>query len=202
MPCSTAHCPIAATSASGYTLPVGLFGDTNTQRFGARCACGLELLDGDAEPVSGSGGQLDRDAVGELDRFGVRGPVGRGQQHLVARVEQGLERVVDRVLAAVGDEHLVGGSPRSPSRASSSPRSPPATRATPVWRSSGGCDGSLHAAIAASTIAAGVGKSGSPAPKPMTSSPSAFNALYFASTARVADSAMASTRREIRLMLP
>src|SRR5215470_19895069 len=48
----------------------------------------------------------------------------------------------------------------------------------------------------------GVEKSGSPAPKPMTSSPAACNALYFASTANVADSVMAPTRRETRLMFP
>src|SRR5690606_19505164 len=41
---------------------------------------------------------------------------------------------------------------------------------------------------------AGVGKSGSPAPKPITGSPAAFRAFALASTARVADSAMAPTR--------
>ena len=45
---------------------------------------------------------------------------------------------------------------------------------------------------------AGVGKSGSPAPKPITGSPAAFSAFALASTARVADSAMAPTRCEIR----
>ena len=38
----------------------------------------------------------------------------------------------------------------------------------------------------------GVGKSGSPAPKPMTGSPAAFSALALASTASVADAAMAA----------
>ena len=51
---------------------------------------------------------------------------------------------------------------------------------------------------AASTIWAGVGKSGSPAPKPMTCSPAACNALALASTARVAEGATAAARREIR----
>src|SRR5918994_3820655 len=54
------------------------------------------------------------------------------------------------------------------------------------------------AATAASTMWSGVGKSGSPAPKPMTGSPAAFRALALASTARVADSAMAATRWEMR----
>ena len=43
-------------------------------------------------------------------------------------------------------------------------------------------------------MCSGVGKSGSPAPKPMTSSPAACSALALASTASVADSAMAARR--------
>src|SRR5262245_10433048 len=61
--------------------------------------------------------------------------------------------------------------------------------------------GSPAARLAASTIGAGVGKSGSPAPNPITSSPAALSALARASIASVADSAMAPTRREIRVML-
>ena len=52
--------------------------------------------------------------------------------------------------------------------------------------------GSRAASTAASTMWAGVGKSGSPAPKPITGSPAAFSALALASTASVADSAMAA----------
>src|SRR4051812_36239747 len=47
-------------------------------------------------------------------------------------------------------------------------------------------------------MCAGVGKSGSPAPNPMTSRPAAFIALAFASTARVADSAMLPMRVDRR----
>ena len=54
--------------------------------------------------------------------------------------------------------------------------------------------GSRAASTAASTMWAGVGKSGSPAPKPITGSPAALSALALASTASVADSAMAPTR--------
>ena len=54
-----------------------------------------------------------RHAAGQPDRLGVGGPVRRGQEHLVARVEQGGEGVVDRLLAAVGDQHLGGARPRS-----------------------------------------------------------------------------------------
>lgn len=56
--------------------------------------------------------------------------------------------------------------------------------------------GSRAATTAASTMWSGVAKSGSPAPKPMTSSPLACNALAFASTANVADSAIAASRAE------
>src|SRR5579859_3036066 len=44
----------------------------------------------------------------------------------------------------------------------------------------------------------GVGKSGSPAPKPITGRPAALSALALASTASVADSVIAPTRREMR----
>src|SRR6516162_656810 len=44
----------------------------------------------------------------------------------------------------------------------------------------------------------GVGKSGSPAPKPITGLPAALSALALASTASVADSVMALTRSEMR----
>src|SRR5689334_22068823 len=56
--------------------------------------------------------------------------------------------------------------------------------------------------MAASTIRSGVGKSGSPAPKPMTFSPAALSALALASTASVADSSMAAIRAEMRPTAP
>ena len=59
--------------------------------------------------------------------------------------------------------------------------------------------GSRHASTAASTMWAGVGKSGSPAPNPITLSPAAWRALALASTARVADGETAATRAEIRV---
>ena len=51
-------------------------------------------------------------------------------------------------------------------------------------------------------MCSGVGKSGSPAPKPMTSSPAAFSALALASTASVADSVIAAMRAEMRSTRP
>src|SRR3954465_34101 len=58
--------------------------------------------------------------------------------------------------------------------------------------------GARQAGIAPSTIASGVGKSGSPAPNPMTSRPAALSALALASTASVADSLIAAMRAETR----
>src|SRR5690606_17561647 len=58
--------------------------------------------------------------------------------------------------------------------------------------------GSCAAATAASTTYCGVGKSGSPAPNPMTGRPAALSALALASTARVADSAIAASRADTR----
>src|SRR4051812_11690487 len=52
--------------------------------------------------------------------------------------------------------------------------------------------------MAAWTMYGGVGKSGSPAPKPMTGRPAALRALALASTARVADSAIAARRADTR----
>src|SRR4051812_29983559 len=62
--------------------------------------------------------------------------------------------------------------------------------------------GSWHAAAAASTMWSGVGKSGSPAPNPMTGSPAALSALALASTASVAEGAMAAMRSETRETMP
>ena len=62
--------------------------------------------------------------------------------------------------------------------------------------------GSRQAAAAASTMWAGVGKSGSPAPKPITFSPCALSALALASTARVADGAIAASRSDTRFTGP
>src|SRR5918993_975420 len=62
--------------------------------------------------------------------------------------------------------------------------------------------GLRHASAAASTMWAGVGKSGSPAPKPMTGSPAAFSALALASTARVADSGTAAIVARVDAQTP
>ena len=69
----------------------------------------LELLDRRQELGLGPAHHLHGDPAGEADRLRVGRPVRRGQQDLVARVEQGGEGLVDGLLAAVGDQHLAGG---------------------------------------------------------------------------------------------
>ena len=80
------------------------------ERLGALGAGRLELVDGDPEAVV-DGADGHRNATGQGDRLREGDPVGRGDEDLVARVEQGGEGVGDGLLAAVGDQHLVGGHP-------------------------------------------------------------------------------------------
>ena len=76
------------------------------QRAGVARAGRLQLLERDAPPRRGGRRHGHDGAARQLDLLGVADPVGRGQQHLVARVDQRLERRVERVLAAVGHHHL------------------------------------------------------------------------------------------------
>ncbi len=75
-------------------------------------ACGpsrLQPVHGDLEPLLPGRRHLDRDSSRQPDDLRIGGPVGRRQQDLVAGIEQGGEGLFDRLLAAVGDEHLGGG---------------------------------------------------------------------------------------------
>src|SRR5204862_4298782 len=78
------------------------------QDLGAVGSGGFELLDGGLEARRLGGVDDDRLAAGEDDRLGVRHPVGGGDQHFVAGVEEGREGVVNGLLAAVGDEDVGG----------------------------------------------------------------------------------------------
>ena len=68
----------------------------------------LELIDAALETARRAGRDLDNDTTGEANRLGVGRPVRGRHQHLVTGVEQGREGVVHRMLATVGDEHLLG----------------------------------------------------------------------------------------------
>ena len=86
---------------------------------------------------------LDRYTAAQTDRLGIGGPVGRRQQHLVTRVEQRGERVVEGVFAAVGDQHLGRRRPRSPeSRCGLDRQWPPAARGARRPACSGATPGS------------------------------------------------------------
>ena len=76
----------------------------------ARRARRFQLLDGGAEAGGLVGLDGHREAAGEADGLGIRHPVRRREQHLVAGIEEGGEGVVERLLGAVGHQHL----PRSP----------------------------------------------------------------------------------------
>ena len=82
-------------------------GDEDEQ-LGARGACGLQLLHRGAVSAGFVGVDDDGRATRELDGLGVRRPVWRGEDRLVAGVEECGERVVEGLLAAVGDEDLAG----------------------------------------------------------------------------------------------
>ena len=67
----------------------------------------VELVERDLVVLVGAREYLNRDAAGQPDRLGVGGPVGGGQDDLVAVVEQRHERLVDGLLAAIGDDDVV-----------------------------------------------------------------------------------------------
>ena len=158
----------------------------------------LQLVHGDQVALLRAGENLHRHAAGQPDGLRVGGPERGRNNDLVARIQQGGEGVVDGLLAAVGHQHLGRRRPCSRNPAASCPRWPASARAARRRGSSGGTCGWPAASMAASRCSPGVGKSGSPAPKPITGRPAAFSAFALASTARVADSAMAEMRWEMR----
>ena len=109
MPCSAAQRPIASTSAGGYTAPVGLLGETKSSALvrGVRAASSWSTVT--RKPSTSVVGSTTGTPPPSAIVSGYVVQYGAGQEHLVARVAQHLEGVVDGVLAAVGDEHLGGG---------------------------------------------------------------------------------------------
>ncbi len=76
------------------------------EHLGARGAGGLQVRHRSQVAGPFVGHDRHRHAAGQGDRLGVGGPVGGGQQDLVAGIEQRGERLEDGLLAAVGDQHL------------------------------------------------------------------------------------------------
>ena len=68
---------------------------------------GFEGLEIKAEAIAGIAAEQAHLGSCQARQLGVGQPVRRRQQHLIARVEQHLKEVVKRLLAAIGDQHLV-----------------------------------------------------------------------------------------------
>ena len=145
-------------------------------------------------PVSSSVSMIFGDAAGERDRLRVRRPVRRGQSTSSPGSHSAANAVNTACLPPFVTSTWPAGAVEPAVALGLRRRSPRAARAARRPACSGGSSGREHAATAASTMCSGVGKSGSPAPNPMTFSPCAFSALALASTASVADSAIAASR--------
>ena len=81
-------------------------GADEEQRLRSPCTDLLELVDRDLEAALGVRVDDHRYAAGQRDRLGIRRPVRGRADDLVARIAQGGERGVHRMLATVRDEHL------------------------------------------------------------------------------------------------
>ena len=198
MPCSTAHCADRAHLVRRVDRAGRVGRRAEQQHLGARRPRGLELLDGDQVALVLAGEDLDRHAAGQRDRLGVRGPVRRGQQHLVARVHHRREGLVDRLLAAVGDQHLLRGDLVAGVAQGLGGDRGLAARAGRRPGCSGGSPGPHTPRSRPRRCSPGSGSPARPAPKPITGRPAALSALALASTASVADSAIPPIRAEIR----
>ncbi|MCY1218052.1 hypothetical protein D9M72_299850 [compost metagenome] len=76
------------------------------QDFGALGQGRFQLLHGDQVVLFRAGEDLHRHTAGQPDGFRVGGPERRGNNDLIARIDQRGEGVVDGLLAAVGDQDL------------------------------------------------------------------------------------------------
>ena len=105
-----------STSVSACELGAGVAGAGRVRRrvedqpLGARCDRRVERLGRDLEavlPVAPS--TTTGVPPASAHHVGIADPVGRGDDHLVAGVQRGEERVEQHLLAAGGDDDLVGG---------------------------------------------------------------------------------------------
>ena len=128
---------------------------------------------------------------------GVGRPVRGGEQNIVAVIDHGSEGFIDRLLTTVCNKYLrridlnagiAQGFIRDSLFEFGQTRGGGVAE---VFRIIEGFAGSIN-------ICAGVGKSGSPAPKPITGRPAALSALALESTIRVAEGAIAPIRLDMR----
>ena len=161
---------MAPSSDSEMSAPVGIARRVDDDPAGSRRDRVQNRPRPDGEAVLRIGPREHRRRLGQLDLLGERRPVRGVRDDFVARAEQRERRVVERLLAARGDDDLgllvldavVGAVPvadRALQVGDAGDRR--VAREIAVDRGAG----------PASLIASGVGKSGSPAPKSMTSIP-------------------------------
>ena len=87
----------------------GVGGAVEHQQLAGRGDRRLQLVGIEPEPVGRGAGDQAHAGAGQLGHFRVAEPVGRRQQQFIAGPQEHLEEVVEGLLAAVGDKHLVGG---------------------------------------------------------------------------------------------
>ena len=87
----------------------GVGGAVEHQQLAGRGDRRLHLVGIEPEPVGRGTGDQAHAGAGQLGHFWIAEPVGRRQQQFIAGPQEHLEEVVEGLLAAVGDEHLVGG---------------------------------------------------------------------------------------------
>ena len=86
----------------------GVRGGYKNQGLGGGGVGCLQHVGGDLVFLVGSREDLDRVAASQADSLGVGSPVGGGQQHIVALINDGGKGLVDGLLAAVGHDDLGG----------------------------------------------------------------------------------------------
>ena len=93
----------AGDTASGISRAV------EHQQAGAWGDAALQTVEIQLETGGSTGGHDHAVRSGKSSHLGVAQPVGGWNEHLVAGVQQHLKQVVDRLLATVGHQHLLGG---------------------------------------------------------------------------------------------
>ena len=97
--------------------------------------------------------------AGQLDQFGIADPIGRRDDHFVARIAERREHIVQRMLGAVGNDDLLG--QRTSARAASRRRWPrPASVRECRWPPCNACGRLAWRPTAASQICCGRGEVG------------------------------------------
>ena len=85
----------------------GVGGAVEHQQTGAGTDLGFEFLGGKTKPPRRLGDQQPGFGAAEAHHLRVAEPEGGGQQHLITGAQQHLKEVVERLLAAIGDQHLI-----------------------------------------------------------------------------------------------